>query len=61
RLRRLENLVVFPVFAAVLGLMCLAVAVPVVPVLDFFAAAQQNKQSTAMVNNLQNAPAVFGR
>lgn len=34
RVRRLENLVVFPVFASVLGLMVLTAAVPVVPLLD---------------------------
>ncbi len=34
RVRRLENLVVFPVFAAVIGLMILTAAVPAVPLLD---------------------------
>jgi pilus assembly protein TadC len=34
RVRRLENLVVFPVFASVLGLMVLTAAVPVVPLLN---------------------------
>jgi Flp pilus assembly protein TadB len=33
RVRRLENLVVFPVFVSVIGLMCLTAAVPLVPVL----------------------------
>ena len=34
RVKRLENLVVFPVFAAVIGLMCLTAAVPMVPILN---------------------------
>lgn len=33
RVKRLENLVVFPVFASVLGLMLLTAAVPIVPVI----------------------------
>lgn len=37
RVRRLENLVVFPVFVAVFGLMFIAVAVPAVPIADFVA------------------------
>ena len=36
RVKRLENSVVFPVFMAVIGLMLLVAAVPVVPVMDFF-------------------------
>ena len=35
RVRRLENFVVFPVFASVLGLMLLTAAVPIVPILEF--------------------------
>jgi len=35
RVRRLENLVVFPVFASVIGLMLLIAAVPIIPVLKF--------------------------
>ncbi len=34
RVKRLENLVVFPVFGGVIGLMCLAAAVPLASVLD---------------------------
>ena len=34
RVRRLENVVVFPVFGAVIGLMLLTSAVPIVPLLD---------------------------
>ena len=34
RVRRLENLVVFPVFASVIGLMLLTAAVPIVPVIE---------------------------
>lgn len=35
RVKRLENFVVFPVFASVLGLMLLTAAVPIVPVIKF--------------------------
>lgn len=35
RVKRLENLVVFPVFASVMGLLVLTSAVPLVPVLEF--------------------------
>ncbi len=35
RIKRLENLVVFPVFVSVMGLMMLTAAVPLVPVLDY--------------------------
>lgn len=35
RVKRLENLVVFPVFLAVMGLLLLTSAVPLVPVIDF--------------------------
>ncbi len=35
RVKRLENSVVFPVFAAVMGLMLLTASVPIVPVLQF--------------------------
>jgi len=35
RVKRLENAVVFPVFASVMGLMCLTAAVPIVSLLEF--------------------------
>jgi type II secretory pathway component PulF len=35
RVKRLENLVVFPVFASVMGLLVLTSAVPLVPILEF--------------------------
>ena len=51
RVRRLENLVVFPVFVAVLGLMCLAAAVPLVPVIDFFETLPARQQSASAIVN----------
>ena len=39
RVRRLENLVVFPVFSSVVGLLLLTASVPLVPVLRFFDSA----------------------
>lgn len=49
RVRRLENLVVFPVFVSVIGLMLLTAAVPIVPVLELrdTMGSQQNILSTA--------------
>jgi Flp pilus assembly protein TadB len=41
RVSRLENLVVFPVFLSVLGLMVLTAAVPLVPVLEFMSTLKQ--------------------
>lgn len=35
RVKRLENLVIFPVFISVLGLLCLSASVPLYPVLEF--------------------------
>ena len=55
RVKKLENAVVFPVFAAVLGLMLLVVAVPVVPVVDFFNGLEQQKK----LDNLNNKVGVF--
>lgn len=43
RVKGLENAVVFPVFAAVIGLMLLVVAVPIVPVVDFFSGLDKQK------------------
>lgn len=44
RVKQLENLVVFPVFVAVMGLMLLTAAVPLVPVLDFMS-SMKNKDA----------------
>jgi pilus assembly protein TadC len=43
RVKRLENLVVFPVFLSVIGLMILTIAVPIVPVVEFFGTIEQKK------------------
>ncbi len=48
RVKRLENLVVFPVFASVLGLMCVTAAVPMVPLLDLKDALENNHQIVAV-------------
>ncbi|MCB0323374.1 MAG: type II secretion system F family protein [Bdellovibrionales bacterium] len=45
---RLEQLVVFPVFASVIGLMVLTAAVPLVPVLDFMQSLEQSKQAASV-------------
>ncbi|HMO18330.1 MAG TPA: type II secretion system F family protein [Oligoflexia bacterium] len=42
RVKRLENFVVFPVFVSVLGLMILASAVPLVPILEFMSSMSKN-------------------
>lgn len=46
RVKRLENMVVFPVFAAVLGMMLVTAAVPLVPILDFMDSLK-SKSSTS--------------
>lgn len=43
RVRRLENLVVFPVFVGVLGLLLLSASVPLVPLLEFAETAKQRQ------------------
>lgn len=51
RVKRLENLVVFPVFAAVIGLMFLTASVPLVPVLkvrDSLAASRTTQSDQSM-------------
>ncbi len=60
RVRRLENLVVFPVFLAVIGLMILSSAVPIVPLLKLKDSLNQKQQVFSSeltlgneVNNLQ--------
>lgn len=52
RVKRLENIVVFPVFASVLGLMLLVVAVPIVPVIDFFSGLQKESRFESINNRL---------
>lgn len=49
RVKRLENFVVFPVFAAVMGLMLLIGAVPLVPLLDLRETMHSNKQTIAQM------------
>ena len=53
RVRRLENIVVFPVFVSVMGLMLLTAAVPMVPVVNF---AEQLKSQAASANSKQRQP-----
>lgn len=54
RVKRLENLVVFPVFMAVMGLLLLTAAVPIVPVLDFMGSLNQgNAKSDTGLGALQ--------
>ena len=53
RVKKLENLVVFPVFAAVIGLMLLISAVPIVPLLELRASMQNRGQ---YIGNLKTEP-----
>jgi len=48
RVKRLENFVVFPVFVSVMGLMLLASAVPMVPILEFMSSMNSKKQVSAL-------------
>jgi Flp pilus assembly protein TadB len=41
RIKRLENLVVFPVFISVMGLMLLTAAVPLVPVIEYMSSMKE--------------------
>lgn len=50
RVSQLENYVVFPVFLAVIGLMFLTAAVPLVPVLEFMDSIDSSK-SESLLNN----------
>jgi pilus assembly protein TadC len=66
RVNRLENMVVFPVFVSVIGLMILTASVPLVPVLEFFETvkAQSASQGTSLGNPQKtnasgNAPKTF--
>lgn len=56
RVRRLENLVVFPVFASVLGLMVLTAAVPVVPLLDLKDILDKKPDLAAQGSQLTQSP-----
>ena len=56
RVRRLENLVVFPVFASVLGLMFLTAAVPVVPLLDLKDILDKKPDLAAQGSQLTQSP-----
>jgi Flp pilus assembly protein TadB len=51
RVKRLENLVVFPVFISVMGLITLAAAVPLVSVLNFTDAMDQKKLNQSSGTN----------
>lgn len=51
RVKRLENLVVFPVFTSVIGLMLLTAAVPMVPVLKFRETLETGKQAMSLVQD----------
>jgi|GEM_PF-4601396 len=55
RVKRLENLVVFPVFAAVLGLILLTSAVPLVPVLKFRESLREGRTTSAILEPETNS------
>jgi Flp pilus assembly protein TadB len=65
RIKRLENLVVFPVFVSVMGLMILTAAVPLVPVLDYMSSIGRKDslpatgQEIVPVQKNNNKPAVL--
>jgi pilus assembly protein TadC len=50
RVKKLENLVVFPVFAGVMGMMLLTAAVPLVPILDFMNSIKKVSDNTNVTN-----------
>ncbi len=60
RVKRLENLVVFPVFASVLGLMLLTVAVPIVPVLQFREMLNEGKNGELPLGKQDATITTFG-
>ncbi|MCB0343611.1 MAG: type II secretion system F family protein [Bdellovibrionales bacterium] len=43
RVKRLENLVVFPVFVSIMGLLCLVAAAPLAPLLDVMTSLESQK------------------
>lgn len=51
RVRRLENFVVFPVFASVIGLILISAAVPIVPVFEFRDKINANKMVPGLSKN----------
>jgi Flp pilus assembly protein TadB len=55
RVKQLENFVVFPVFASVLGLMLLTSSVPAIPLLKFREAMQAGKTSVTIQQDSQLA------
>jgi len=48
RVKRLENMVVFPVFLAVMGLLLLTSAVPLVPVFEFMSSMKNGANSSSL-------------
>ncbi len=58
RVKRLENLVVFPVFVSVIGLMLLTAAVPLVPVLEL---RDQLRDSRAPLTTKSDDPSISKR
>ena len=56
RVKRLENLVVFPVFTAVIGLMLLTAAVPLVPVLKVRDTLSSREVLTPQPSGLEQSP-----
>ena len=59
RVRRLENLVVFPVFLSVMGLLLLTAAVPIVPLVEF-AKSLNNKPAVAGASEVSRDAGIFG-
>jgi Flp pilus assembly protein TadB len=51
RVRKLENIVVFPVFMAVMGLLLLTSAVPLVPVFEFMSSLNKTNSGGAATNS----------
>ena len=51
RVRKLENIVVFPVFMAVMGLLLLTSAVPLVPVFEFMSSLNKTNSGGASTNS----------
>ncbi len=54
RVRKLENLVVFPVFAAVMGMMLMTAAVPLVPIMEFMNGIGKNSANVLKTNTVNN-------
>lgn len=61
RVKKLENLVVFPVFAAVIGMMLLTAAVPLVPIMDFMGTLKNSQSERQFKDDgilLQKSPRI---